>query len=263
MELRLCNFMNPIHKDIRVREALAYSIDRGKIITNVYMNRAQASDVPVPPDSWLYTSKSKVYDYNAELALSLLSQAGWEDTDGDGYLEKDGARYQEMTLKLLVNDSTDATRSTAAGRIAARLEEIGIHVELVSAPFVLGDAGSEYLVKLQNGEFDLALVGVNLSRDCDLNKLISSSGRLNYGKYNNSALEALMTNVLLARDEAACRDAAYELQMRIVEELPFITLYFRYNSILYSADIMGLAKEREPNVMANAAQWYIQSGVAG
>lgn len=258
-ELMLFNYCNSDLTDVRVRQAIAYSFNRSKIITNVYMNRAQACDVPIPPDSWLYASKSKVYDYNAEMALSLLAQAGWEDSDGDGYLEKDGYRYNELTLTILANESTDTTRATAAGQIAAQLEAIGIHVELVTAPFVLGDAESEYYTKLQNGEFDLALVGVNLSRDCDLTPLIASSGSLNYGKYDNSALEALMKNLLLAQDESACREAAETLQMRIVEELPFITLYFRYNSILYNADVKGLSKEREPNIMANVAQWYIQS----
>lgn len=70
----------------------------------------------IAPDSWLYNSRSKVYDYNTELALSLFDQAGWKDTDGDGYFEKNAHRYDELTLKLLVNKSTDSTRETAAGR---------------------------------------------------------------------------------------------------------------------------------------------------
>lgn len=256
-EVLLVNHANAELGDLRVRQALAYAIDRGRIVTNVYMNRARASDVPVPPDSWLYESKSAVYDYNAELALSLLAQAGWTDVDEDGYLEKNGYHYNELTLRLLVNDSADAVRKTAAEQIKAQLEALGIHVELVIAPYVLGDAQSEYLNKLSSGDFDLALAGFNLGQDCDLTPYLAPGGARNYGRYANAALAELAQNVVYADSEAAYREAACALQMALVEELPFITLYFRLNSVLYDADIVGVAGLREPDVLRNIASWYI------
>lgn len=258
-EVMLFNYNNEELANKLVRQAIAYAIDRSTIITNVYMNRARACDVPIAPDSWLYNSRSKVYDYNTELALNLFEQAGWADTDGDGYLEKNGRRYDEMTLKLLVNKSTDSTRETAAGVIASQLEAIGIHVEVVTAGYTLGDDNSEYVQSLENGEFDIALTGFNLSRDCDILPYIDVSGEYNYGGYRNDSLSILAKTLNTARDESACREAADALQMSFVEELPFATLYFRLSSILYNASVCGLSDEREPNPLSNIANWYIES----
>lgn len=258
-EVMLFNYGNSELSNPLVRQAIAYALNRSAIITNVYMNRARACDVPIAPDSWLYNSRSKVYDYNTELALSLFDQAGWKDTDGDGYLEKNAHRYDELTLKLLVNKSTDSTRETAAGVIASQLEAIGIHVEIVTAGFTLGDSSSEYAQMLENKNFDIALVGFNLARDCDILPYIDASGAYNYGGYRNDALSALARSLNTARDEAACREAADALQMSFVEDLPFITLYFRLSSILYHDSIKGLESEREPDLMSNIANWYIES----
>ena len=258
-EVMLFNYSNENLNDVLVRQAIAYAINRSTIITNVYMNRARACDVPIAPDSWLYNSKSKVYDYNTELALSLLEQAGWKDSDNDGYIEKDGHYYDELTLKLLVNKTTDSARETAAGVIADQLEEIGIHVEIVTAGYTLGDDNSEYIQKLENKEFDIALVGFNLSRDCDILPYIDSNGAYNYGGYRNDELSALARALNTARDESSCRGAADALQTSFVENVPFITLYFRLSSILYHASVKGLGSEREPDLLSNISNWYIES----
>ncbi|MBE5785248.1 MAG: peptide ABC transporter substrate-binding protein [Clostridiales bacterium] len=258
-EVMLVNYANEELRNVSLRKAIACAIDRGHIITNVYMNRAQASDVPVAPDSWLYESKSKLYDYNAANALSLFAEAGWIDTDEDGYLEKDGTYDTELTLRLLVNDSTDSVRKSAAEMITQQLDAIGVHVELMTAGYALGDDASEYLSKIVKREFDLALIGFNLSRDCDLGPYIAAGGTKNFGGYSNAALEQLAKNVTTAADETAMREAASELEMRFAEELPFITLYFRLNSILYSADIRGVVGVREPDIMRTAEKWYLLS----
>lgn len=260
-EVMIVNFSNQYLRDVSVRRALVCALNRSRIITNVYMNRARAADVPVPPDSWLYESKSAVYDYSEENAKTLLAAAGWADTDGDGYIEKDGNKYEEMTLSILVNDSADAARKTAAEQIAAQLEAVGIHAEVVTAAYTLGDDGSEYLVKLRSGDFDLALAGFNLGRDCDLTAYLATGGTNNYGKYSNAALEQLAANVLNAATEKDYIDTASKLQIAFSEELPFIVLYFRLNSLVYNTDIKGISDMREPEVLRNIASWYIVSGV--
>ncbi len=260
-EVMIVNYSNQYLRDVSVRRALICAINRSRIITNVYMNRARTADVPVPPDSWLYESKSAVYDYSEETAKNLLAGAGWADTDGDGFIEKDGNKYEEMTLRILVNDSSDAARKTAAEQIAAQLEAVGIHTELTVAAYTLGDDQSEYLVKLRSGEFDLALAGFNLGRDFDLTAYLSTGGTNNYGKYSNAAIEQLASNILSAATEKDCIEAASKLQIAFSEELPFIVLYFRLNSLVYNTDIKGISDIREPDVLRNIASWYIASEV--
>lgn len=260
MEIMLVNSTSGALSDSRVRQAIAYGLDRSKIISNVYMNRAQSCDVPVAPDSWIYDSKSKMYDYNASKALALLAEAGWTDVDDDGRLEKGGMALTEMNLMLLVNDSTDSARKNAAAAIADQLGEIGISVEVVTAAYSLGQTSGEYMDMLKNGEYDIALIGMNLGRDSNLTEVMANGGKANYGNYYDYELDTLARSMMSAGDEAAYRDAASAFQLAFAEKLPFIPLYFRLNSIVYSADIKGMTDVREPDIMRSVDKWYMFTG---
>lgn len=260
MELMLVNSTSGALSDSRVRQAIAYGLDRSKIISNVYMNRAQSCDVPIAPDSWIYDSKSKMYDYNASKALALLAEAGWTDVDEDGRLEKGGMALTELNLMLLVNDSSDSARKNAAAAIADQLSEIGISVEVVTAAYSVGQTGGEYMDMLKNGEYDIALIGMNLGRDSNLTEVMANGGKANYGNYYDYELDTLARTMMSAGDEAAYRDAASAFQLAFAEKLPFIPLYFRLNSIVYSADIKGMTDVREPDIMRSVDKWYMFTG---
>lgn len=256
-EMMLLNSTSPTLMDIRVKQAIAYALDRSRIISNIYMNRAQASDVPIAPDSWLYDSRSKVYDYDIVKARTLLEEAGWTDVDDDGRLEKNGMALSEMNIQLLVNESSDTTRRDAASAIAEQLEELGITVEVVTAAYTAGKENGEFQTLLAEGNYDVALIGINLPRDGDLTDVIRFGGSANYGNYSNSELLGLAANMMKAPDETTYRDAASAFQLKFVEEMPFIMLYFRLNSIIYSTEIKGLAGAREPDIMRAVDKWYI------
>ncbi|HWS29509.1 MAG TPA: peptide ABC transporter substrate-binding protein [Clostridia bacterium] len=256
-EFLFLNSSDAALKNVNVRMALACGIDRSKIITNVYMNRAQACDVPIAPDSWLYDSASKVYDYDPARALALLKEAGYADVDNDGFLEANGSRTDKLTFTLLVTDTADNLREDAANDIAAQLLELGIQVEVVPAAYSLTEADNAFSQKLSAGEFDLALCGFNLSRDGILSAFVDANGVRNYGKYSSTELSDLANNMLSAADETAYRAAASAFEMQFVKELPFLTLYFRLNSIVYDSTIRGVTGAREPDTLRTADKWYL------
>lgn len=260
-ELLVVNYETAALGNVNVRKAIAYAIDRGELVSNVYMNRAQTVDVPIAPDSWLYESKSKVYDYDPAAALELMKEAGWVDSDGDGILESVDSPYTELTLKLLVNETADNTaRSEAAAIIAGHLGEIGVKVAIESAAFTLGDDESGYIQRLNSGDFDMALIGLNLPRDCDFTPLMGKNGVNNFGGYSNAAMDILIQNMVTAATDSDFRDAASAFQLQFIEELPFIMLYFRLNSIVYSDDIQGVGNVREPELFYSIEKWYMKSG---
>ncbi|HWR18484.1 MAG TPA: peptide ABC transporter substrate-binding protein [Clostridia bacterium] len=256
-EFLFLNSSNTALKNINVRMALAYGIDRSNIITNVYMNRAQACDVPIAPDSWLYDSASKVYDYDPARALALLKEAGYEDVDDDGLLEINGSRLDKLKFILLVTDTADNLREDAANDIAAQLLKLGIEVEVVPSAYSIAEPDNDFTLKLNAGEFDLALCGFNLSRDGILSPFVDANGTRNYGKYISEDLSDLANGMLLAADETAYRAAASAFEMQFVKELPFLTLYFRLNSIVYDSAIHGVTGAREPDTLRTADKWYL------
>ena len=258
-ELLIFNYANAVLYDMNIRKAIALCMDRSKLITNVYMNRAQTSDVPIAPDSWLYSTQYTTIEHNVEKANILLENAGYHDSNGDGIREKDGNVGQELSFTLLVSESTDNTaRKNAGETIATQLRECGIEVNVVSKTYTLGNSSSDYIVALKGGEFDLALVGVNLSQRGDLTELFKTDGILNFGHGGDEKLLDLSNAINDAPDEVTMRDAAYQLQTAFSEKLPFLVLYFRLNSIVCSADIKGITNVREPNIMGSVGEWSIE-----
>ena len=264
METLLINHNNTHLRKKEFRSAIAHLVDRSSIIANVYMNNARSCDMPVPPDSWLYDSSQVVYGYDRELALSLLTEQGYTiDEDGNiGYFG------EKVSLRILVGSTPEnSVRAEAAQLIADSLTSFGIGVELITANHDTASASpdpeseapysgdTEFVRLLREGNWDLALVGFSLSESNSLSKYLTPSGSNNFGHYSSEAMTALIEIMDSAVDEASLREAAYAVQSEFAEELPFIVLYFRLNSVIYSADIQGIGQLREPRLLENMKDW--------
>ena len=264
METLLINHNNTHLRKKEFRSAIAHLIDRSSIIANVYMNNARSCDMPVPPDSWLYDSSQVVYGYDRELALSLLTEQGYTiDEDGNiGYFG------EKVSLRILVGSTPEnSVRAEAAQLIADSLTSFGIGVELITANHDTASASpdpeseapysgdTEFVRLLREGNWDLALVGFSLSESNSLSKYLTPSGSNNFGHYSSETMTSLIEIMDSAVDEASLREAAYAVQSEFAEELPFIVLYFRLNSVIYSADIQGIGQLREPRLLENIKNW--------
>lgn len=264
METLLINHNNAHLRKREFRSAIAHLVDRSSIIANVYMNNARSCDMPVPPDSWLYDSSQVVYGYDRELALSLLTEQGYTiDEDGNiGYFG------EKVSLRILVGSTPEnSVRAEAAQLIADSLTSFGIGVELITANHDTASASpdpeseapysgdTEFVRLLREGNWDLALVGFSLSESNSLSKYLTPSGSNNFGHYSSETMTSLIEIMDSAVDEASLREAAYAVQSEFAEELPFIVLYFRLNSVIYSADIQGIGQLREPRLLENMKDW--------
>ena len=264
METLLINHNNTHLRKREFRSAIAHLVDRSSIIANVYMNNARSCDMPVPPDSWLYDSSQVVYGYDRELALSLLTEQGYTiDEDGNiGYFG------EKVSLRILVGSTPEnSVRAEAAQLIADSLTSFGIGVELITANHDTASASpdpeseapysgdTEFVRLLREGNWDLALVGFSLSESNSLSKYLTPSGSNNFGHYSSETMTSLIEIMDSAVDEASLREAAYAVQSEFAEELPFIVLYFRLNSVIYSADIQGIGQLREPRLLENMKNW--------
>lgn len=255
MEVLLFN-NSALFSSPEMRRAVAHAVNRSRIVTNVYMNRARASDVPIPADNWLYDSRCAVLNYDAAAAMELIEQQGFRKTDNEGvrFDPNTGAR---LSVKLLTSATTENTvRADAAALIAQQLEQLGFAVEIITAEHILGEEKSAFESALEAGDWDLALVGFNLCSDCDPTPYVSPDGARNYSHCGDAQLLMLADAMRRAETEEQLREAAYAFQAYFVESVPFVTLYFRLNSVVYSADIMGLENVREPDLFADIKNWY-------
>ena len=86
----------PFFSDMRVREAVIRAFDRDK--ATAYENEYYRATHCLIQDNCLNYSKEaedyykEHYGYDVDAAKALMADAGWADTDGDGWLDKDGVK---------------------------------------------------------------------------------------------------------------------------------------------------------------------------
>ena len=176
----ILNLRSPIFKDVRVRKALDYAIDRDSIISNQLKGHSRICTGPFGVNSWAYDPNVQPLPYDVQKARELLAQAGWEDTDGDGVLDRDGEPFE---LSLTVPNISDSLERIAVA-IRAQLTKAGIRVKLVYVDDPKSDGRS----------FQAMLVKMAAGADPDYAYGFwhSQSGDVNLASYQNKSVDDLL-----------------------------------------------------------------------
>jgi len=117
------NVTAPPFDDVRVRRAMEYIVDRESIVENVLQGIGQPAYNYLAPI--VEPQIESPYTYNLDKARELLAEAGWTDEDGDGILEKNGAKF---IITLWTDTVTE--RVQIATVIQSEMAELGIKAEI-------------------------------------------------------------------------------------------------------------------------------------
>ena len=231
--------------DIRMRQAVMYALDRASIAENAYLGMGVQCEVPVSPGSWLYESQSAIYYYSPERALQLVMECGWRDLTGDGMLNKiNDVILEDLTVRIITyNESTNNIRENAADLVAAYLEQVGINTTVTVY------SKTRCLQKIKDSDYDLALVGVQLSELPNVSALLQSRASLNMNGFRNDNMEIYLNEVTTAQTEDDLRAAFSGIQMLVVERLPILGLLFRTGTVLSKRSLSGLSGLRVGNML--------------
>lgn len=223
--------------DKRVREALACALDR-QTYSSVLQKDTFIPGGPLLPPSLDYGYDSLIRQdknrYNVERAKKLLADAGWKDTNKDGYVDKNGKNLELdyyfcgglAELPLLA----EATRSDA--------RQVGIKVNLKQVDCsAMDQAGRE-------GAGDMCIASVlTLQGDAEvfMNMFIktnrNNSNPQNGGGYSNPEYDALSDRLAVEFDPARRRALIIEMEKIALEDLPVIVYGHPRTNIISKADV--------------------------
>jgi peptide/nickel transport system substrate-binding protein len=115
---------NPALKDVRVRQALAYGFDRQTLVKDLLLDRTKVAATDWDNTPWVDPTITP-YPFDPDKAKALLKEAGWEDTNGDGTVDKDGV---ELVLKY--GTTTREIRQDTQAVAQQDLAAVGIGIDL-------------------------------------------------------------------------------------------------------------------------------------
>lgn len=207
------NLLDPLLKDRRVRQAIAYAIDREAIIRDVYRGQARIAAGILPLSQWAYEPGVISYSHDRNRAAALLDEAG-RRADGKGRRFKLQLKTSSLSIARKVGES-----------IQEHLRPLGIEIDL--QPLERQKLTQDMI----DGNFQLylnTLVGGNQSPDIFRfvygSQSIPPNGQ-NRSRYTNPALDRLLDESTLAPRERQ-REIFGEVQKMLAEDLPQIYLWY-------------------------------------
>ena len=201
--------------NLKLRQALLRSLDR------VTYNKVLLKDTFVPGGPYLPPSvdygfpelvKTDPDQYNPESSKALLAELGYKDTDGDGYVDKDG---KNLELDFLFY-SGRAELPLYAEATQADAKKVGIKVNLKNVDYnVIDKMGRE-------GQFDLCISNVLSLQAGDPEvfvKMYLATGQEQNGSgYSNPEYDAICDKLGVEFDPAKRRELVIEAQKIIQKE---------------------------------------------
>ena len=184
------------------------------------------------PGSFSYGNDAvETVSYDPEEAKKLLEESGWTDTDGDGYVDKDG---QKLTINWLTYP-TRLEQPKLAEYAQATLKEIGIDVSVNNT--------SDHRTYAENGEFDVYVSSLTTAPTGDPEYFFSSTvtGSKNYVNYQNDEVTKLTEQLHQTFDTDERGKLAVELQQKILDDDAYFFVSHLNMGIVTKANVTGMA----------------------
>jgi peptide/nickel transport system substrate-binding protein len=198
------NNSRPLLKDVKVRRAILFAIDRQQIVDAVFPTGTQPATSILAHTTPDYANLGPDLSYDAAKAKSLLDAAGWKAGSG-GIRTRNGTRLS-LAVTWFANA---ATNQPALELIQQQLKAVGIDVVLKEQQI------AQFAPTLQSGDFDA--VWGNLTRaDPDILRSQYSTRLANSYHLPVSPLDSLLTQQAATTDAARRKQLVRQTQQLIV-----------------------------------------------
>jgi peptide/nickel transport system substrate-binding protein len=234
------NLEDQATRRLPVRRAVAHAIDREAIIRHLMQGKARPAEAIFPPDHWAGNDALTRIQYDPEQARLLLKEAGYSAAN---------------PLKLVYKTSSDPLRVRIATVIQHQLSKVGIEVQLRSY-----DWGTFY-GDIKEGRFQmysLSWVGLktpDVFRNIFHSNAVPPEGA-NRGRYRDLETDSLIESAEKVSGLRGREQYYRRLQQRLLEQLPYVPLWFEEHIAVSRDTIQGYRLARDGNYDGlNLVEW--------
>ena len=219
------NHQKPPFDDQRVRQAIAYAVDRNFITKALHIGLSQPATGPIVPGSPFYAADVETYDVDVDQANALLNAAG--QAKGS-----DGMRFSASVDFI---PGVPEQQKAIAEYLKSQLKKIGVDVQVRPSPDF-----PTWAKRVSNHEFDMSMdivfnwgdpvIGVHRTYVSDnIRKGVIWS---NTQGYANPKVDELLAQAAVERDPEQRKSLYAEFQRIVAAELPvYWTNVVPYNTI--------------------------------
>nr|WP_279326072.1 peptide-binding protein [Bacillus sp. FJAT-47783] len=246
------NERNPLFQDKKVRQALTHGLNREEIIKFVLDGNGEPAHTAGIPFSWAYNEDIPKFNYDPDKAKQLLLEAGWEDTNGDGILDKDG---KDFKFTLMVSNGNKA-RQQVVEIAQQQWKKIGIKI----TPKVLETSAFLEQIGPPDFEYDAYVSALSVSLDPSVTTIFHTNeaeNGLNRIKYSNPELDQLMEKSDHSTNRDERKAMVEKIQEMIAEDQPYTFLYHPIDNMLYTPKLHGV-KEHPGNSYFKIHKWWME-----
>ena len=245
------NLQRPPFDDQRVREAIAYAVDRQEILEGVQLGLGETIAAPYKPGTYWVNEKLKPRPFDPEKSRTLLAEAGWSDSDDDGLIDKNG---KNLSFTILTNNG-NKQRSDAAIIMQQRLKKVGITINIRLVEW------SAFIQNFINKrDFDAVILGWSLSPDPDQYTIWHSSQtgprQFNFLSYKNDKVDTALDTARRTFDRALRKQQYDIMQEEIFKDVPMVFLFAPYSLPVMHKRFHGI-KPAPAGIAHNSEHWYV------
>ncbi|MBU2551918.1 MAG: peptide-binding protein [Proteobacteria bacterium] len=259
------NLMDPKFKDQRVRQAMAYAINKDEIIEGVLLGLGQPANGPFKPGHWAYNEKVTSHVFDPDRARKLLAEAGWKPraTEEEGcFFSACDRRKEDVTLYkegqpfefTIITNQGNKQREMCALIIQQRLKDIGIRIKVQTIEWA---AFLKEFIDKRN--FEACILGWTIPLDPDLFDVWHSSktrpGELNFISYKNEEVDRLIDESRYTFDQAKRKAALDRIQEIFKEDVPYVFLYVPDALPVVASRFKGI-EPAPAGIDYNFIKWY-------
>lgn len=224
---------HPALDDLTVRTAIAHAIDKQALVDKVLLGKGAVGTGLMPPTSPWYWEPAEGQEQAFDLAAAntMLDDAGYVDTDGDGVREMPGGG-EPLELEIVAASSVISAPASAK-LIAGWLGEIGVEAQVKA----VGDGAMNQV--WTRGTFDAYLWGWNPDPDPDFILSVFTTdqcGNWSDGCYSDPTYDDLYTEQQQAGSLEERQALVAEMQSHLYDDVAEVILYYESDLEAYRTD---------------------------
>ncbi len=232
----LMNATSGALKDIKVRQALEYAVNKQAISEKIFNGSESPADTLLAKSVPYCNIDLKPYLFDMKKAVVLLEEAGWMEKEGALFRTKDG---KPLVVRLNYN-SNSALEKTISEFIQSEFIKIGVDLS------ISGEEEQSYRDRQKVGNFDM-IFNISWGTPYDPQSSISSMKLPVYGDYtaqqglkNKKALDDAITDVLVSIDHNKRQELYTYILTTLHNEAIYIPLTYERNRAIYTSDLNGV-----------------------